>query len=74
MAVFRAVKLPWIFLGAPLIFNGAPGNIQGNLDRYVCCMSFAVFLLFMYLVSPTFILKEHWHNDNNEAEWKNYTD
>ena len=25
------VKLPWIFPGAPLIFNGAPGNIQGNL-------------------------------------------
>ena len=28
----RAVKLPWIFLGAPLIFNGAPGNIKGNFD------------------------------------------
>ena len=26
------VKLPWIFTGAPLIFNGAPGNIQGSLD------------------------------------------
>ena len=25
------VKLPLIFPGAPLIFNGAPGNIQGNL-------------------------------------------
>ena len=25
------VKLPWIFPGAPLIFNGAAGNIQGNL-------------------------------------------
>ena len=25
------VKLPWLFPGAPLIFNGAPGNIQGNL-------------------------------------------
>ena len=24
-------KLPWIFPGAPLIFDGAPGNIQGNL-------------------------------------------
>ena len=24
-------KLPWIFPGAPLHFNGAPGNIQGNL-------------------------------------------
>ena len=24
------VKLTWIFPGAPLIFNGAPGNIQGN--------------------------------------------
>ena len=30
----RAVKLPWIFLAAPLTFNGAPGNIQGNLDKY----------------------------------------
>ena len=30
----RAVKLPWIFPGAPLTFNGAPGNIQDNLDRY----------------------------------------
>ena len=26
-----AVKLPWIFPGAPLKINGAPGNIQGNL-------------------------------------------
>ena len=25
------VKLPWIFPGASLTFNGAPGNIQGNL-------------------------------------------
>ena len=24
------VKLSWIFPGAPLTFNGAPGNIQGN--------------------------------------------
>ena len=31
----RAVKLPWIFPGAQLTFNGAPGNIQGNLDKYV---------------------------------------
>ena len=23
--------LPWIFPGAPLTFNGSPGNIQGNL-------------------------------------------
>ena len=33
--VFSAVKLSWIFPGAPLTFNGAPGNIQGNLGRYV---------------------------------------
>ena len=26
--------LPWIFPGAPLKVNGAPGNIQGNFDRY----------------------------------------
>ena len=25
------VKLPWIFLGAPLNFNGTPGYTQGNL-------------------------------------------
>ena len=24
-------RLPWIFMGAPLTFNGAPGNNQGNL-------------------------------------------
>ena len=30
----RTVKLPWIFLGAPLTFNGAPGNIQGSLAKY----------------------------------------
>ena len=30
----RPGKLPWIFPGAPLTFNGAPGNIQGNIDRY----------------------------------------
>ena len=29
------LKLPWIFSGAPL--TGAPGNIQGNLDRYESC-------------------------------------
>ena len=27
----RAVKSRWIFLGAPLIFNEAPRNSQGNL-------------------------------------------
>ena len=27
-------QLPWIFPGASLIFNGALGNIQGNLNRY----------------------------------------
>ena len=26
----RAIKLPWIFQGAPLSYNGAPRNIQGN--------------------------------------------
>ena len=31
----KVVILPWIFPGAPLICNGAPGNIQGNLDRFV---------------------------------------
>ena len=29
------VKLPWIYPGAPLNFNGAPGNIQGNLTGMV---------------------------------------
>ena len=29
------VQCPWIFLGAPLKFNGAPGNIQGNLTGMV---------------------------------------
>ena len=31
--------LPWIFLGAPLTFNGAPRNIQGNLtgmQQWLC--------------------------------------
>ena len=28
-------ELPWIFPGAPLTFNGAPGNIQGNLKALV---------------------------------------
>ena len=28
---YWTVKLPWIFPGAPM----APGNIQGNLDRYM---------------------------------------
>ena len=32
--ICRALKLPWIFPGAPLIFNGATGNIQGNIKRY----------------------------------------
>ena len=31
-AYFTDVKLPWIFLSTPLIFNGAPANIQGNFD------------------------------------------
>ena len=30
----KAVKLTWIFPGAPLTFNGAPGNIQGKFDRH----------------------------------------
>ena len=31
----KPVKLPSIFLGAPLTFNGAPGNIMGSLERTV---------------------------------------
>ena len=32
------VKLPWMFLTAPLTFNEVPGNIQGNLTgiRLIC--------------------------------------
>ena len=30
-------RLPWIFPGAPLTYNGASGNIQGNLDRWQVC-------------------------------------
>ena len=26
----KPIELPWIFPGAPLKINGAPGNIQGN--------------------------------------------
>ena len=29
--IARVVKLPWIFPGASLKVNGAPGNIQGSL-------------------------------------------
>ena len=32
MHACRAFKLPKIFAGAPLNFNGCPGNIQGILD------------------------------------------
>ena len=34
IAINIPVKLPWIFPGAPLKFNGATENIKGNLDRY----------------------------------------
>ena len=30
------VKLPWIFPGAPLKINGAPGNIRSNLTGMKC--------------------------------------
>ena len=36
------VKLPRIFPGAPLTFNGAPGNIQGNIDSYADSMPHSV--------------------------------
>ena len=29
------VQLPWIFLGGPLTFNGAPANILDDLERNV---------------------------------------
>ena len=29
-------QVTWIFPGAPLTFNGAPWNIQDNLERYRC--------------------------------------
>ena len=32
-------RLPWIFPGAPLNFNGAPGNIQGNLTGMFIAIS-----------------------------------
>ena len=33
----RAIKLPWIFPGAPLILNGAPGNIQTSTGVVPFC-------------------------------------
>ena len=36
----RVVKLPWIFPAAALIFHGAPGHIQGNIDRCVLWITF----------------------------------
>ena len=30
----RAVKLPWVFTGGSLTFDGAPGNIQVQLCGY----------------------------------------
>ena len=47
----RAVKLPWIFLGAPLTFNGAPRNIQGNLDRYATDVSIDLISMISYSIN-----------------------
>ena len=30
----QSCQLPWRYPGATLTFNGAPGNIMGNFDRY----------------------------------------
>ena len=32
--MYRVVRLPWILSGAPLMFSGAPRNIQGKLYRF----------------------------------------
>ena len=34
-----SVKLPWILPIPPMIFNGAPGSIQGNLTGMTCMQS-----------------------------------
>ena len=55
----RAVKLPWIFLGAPLIFNGAPANIQGSLTALWGDHGWARCRQHQHL-------GEHWHSLRNE--------
>ena len=42
--VSRSVKLPWIFPGAPLTSNGAPGNIQSNIDRLCVSVQIMAFI------------------------------
>ena len=49
------VKLPWIFPGAPLIFNGASRNIQGNLDRYANTK-----LIFFQSINSAYKRLTHW--------------
>ena len=44
------VKLPWIFRGAPLKFNGAPGNIQGNLTGMINPRRSSYRLIFMIVI------------------------
>ena len=46
----KHVKLPWIFPGAPLIFNGAPGNIQGNFTgmQTVCTVYVQLYKVFLH--------------------------
>ena len=57
--VSRDVKLPWIFLGVPLTFNGAPaGNIQGNLTA----LGIADFdLEWQIVITWLGIFGEKWH-------------
>ena len=45
------VKLLWIFLEAPLIFNGVLGNTQGNLDRYALTLN---------VREPSYLGLTHW--------------
>ena len=43
--ILRAVKLPWIFPGAPMKVNGAPWNIQDNLTALsTACLFLALSL------------------------------
>ena len=68
------VKLPWIFLGAPLIFNGAHRNIQGNWQVWslIVKITWSWYHLIFMIRSPI-LVRQHLYINSlwpSDAIWR----
>ena len=75
-------RLPWIFPGFPLKINGAPGNIQSNLDMHSieACITWELFAMYLKVhkrsvcacTQTTWSLDDKFMEEIDEPSWLNF--